>query len=181
MKLNELFYEILEIIFEYLNDCDKLNLRLVNRRFSKIRYKIKMLHEYNEKAIKIFSFENLKFDKVNYKINIQYLESLKICSLDNYNPFDVYPDSLIEIYFFSIESNQHKIKSLPSQLKIFSASLRFNESIDDLPDSVEYIWLSYRFSQKINKYPKSLKRLRVCYKYPYISDIPSHIEITHHI
>jgi hypothetical protein len=175
MKLDELFYEVLEVIIEFLNDFDKLSLRLVNRYFRSIRYKIKGSYHYSKKMTKVFAFENLKLYNVNYKINIQYLESVKSLKIFHFNPFIEYPPLLEKIdFYFKAKCD---LKLLPLTLRFFSPIERFNESIDDLPDSVEYVWLS-SFDQKINKYPKSLKKLRLRNNYPYRSDIPSHIEVT---
>jgi hypothetical protein len=175
MRLDGLFYEVLEVIIEYLNDYDKLSLRLVNRRFSKIRYKIMNEYKYDIEMVKIFAFENLTFYNMNHKINIEYLESIKSLKIFHFNPFIEYPPLLekLDFYFHA----KCDLKSLPSSLRFFSADEYFNESIDDLPDSIEYIWLYKYFDQKINKYPKSLKRLSVGCNYPYRSDIPFHIEI----
>jgi hypothetical protein len=172
MKLNELFYEVLEVIIEYLNDFDKLNLRLVNRYFRSIRYKIKKEHRYNEEMVKIFSFEVLELF-YHKTVNINYLESVKTLNISIHDSFDQYPPLLEKL---NLNTNHFDIKTFPTTLKVLAFPSGFNDNIDLLPDSIEYLWLPLSFQQKINKYPKSLKCIYLV-DYSYINDIPSHIKV----
>lgn len=80
-------------------------------------------------------------------------------------PIDNLPDSVEEIFFFSIPEpyvffNQ-PINNLPRNLKKLQLSEDFNHSLDNLPHSLELLILRYEFNKPVDFLPMNLKVLTI--------------------
>jgi hypothetical protein len=167
----KMFYDVYVRIIEYLDDKNKMNMRLVNKYFRDFRIKLSDEYTYNERLVKIFSFTRLiYYHSSNDKLikSCQYMESLEYMNViySKHLIVDNLPKSLLEIRFN--EDFDECIDNLPPLVERLYFYLDFDQNIDKLPSNLKFLKLSLYFSQKINSLPLSLKTIKISDSYKYL-------------
>lgn len=143
--MNQIPYEVLKVIFEYLDD--KIKYSLVNKFWDDVvngEFKFLTFNKIRKRFPKYQLIEKLKFvESFNEKINVFILPRCLKYLILNYS-FD------------------QSLDDLPKILTHLKVGASFTKSLDNLPPSLTHLTLKCYRNHPINKFPSSLISLILC-------------------